>query len=197
MYHGYHFFALFFAISVDLWWGGNGALLLAIENSLYVKLMSSACYASNSIVQFNHKGFVICSNDLATYVLSGTYKKNRTLFTYYKVCITVTPFSLFSLQFWSTFGGDVMERYYQQLKISLYGKLMSSACYASNSIVQFNHKGFVICSNNLATYVLSGTDKKNRTLFTYYKVCITVTPFSLFTSQFRSTFGGVVLERLY
>ena len=25
-------FALFFAISVDLWWGGNGALLLRNEN---------------------------------------------------------------------------------------------------------------------------------------------------------------------
>ena len=32
MYHGYPFFALFFAILVDLWWGCNGALLLAIEN---------------------------------------------------------------------------------------------------------------------------------------------------------------------
>ena len=158
--------------------------------------MSSACYASNSIVQFNHKGFVICSINLATYVLSGTDKK-RTLFTYYKVCITVTPFSLFSLQFWSTFGGDVMKRYYQQLKISLYGKVMSSACYASNSIVQFNHKGIVICSNDLATYVLSGSDKKNRTLFTYYKVCITVSPFSLFSLQFWSTFGGDVMERYY
>ena len=133
--------------------------------SLYGKLMSSACYASNSIVQLNHKGFVICSNNLATYVLSGTDKKNRTLFTYYKVCITVTPFSLFTSQFWSTFGGDVMERYYQELRIFLYGKLISSSCYASNSIVQFNHKGFVICSNNLATYVLSDTDKKNQTFF--------------------------------
>ena len=40
---------------------------------------------------------------------------------------------------------------------------MSSACYASNSIIQFNHKGFVICSKDLSTYVSSGTDKKNRT----------------------------------
>ena len=88
-------------------------------------------------------------------------KKNRTLFTYYKVCITVTPFSLFTSQFRSTFGGVVMERYYKKLRIFLYGKLMFSACYASNSIVKFNHKGFVICNNNLATYVLSGTDKKN------------------------------------
>ena len=159
--------------------------------------MFSACCASNSIVKFNQKGFLICSNNLATYVLSGTDKKKRTLFTYYKVCITVTPFSLFSLQFWSTFGGDVMERYYQPLKISLYGKVMSYACYSSNSIVQFNHKGFVICSNDLATYVLSGTYKKNRTLFTYYKVCITVTPFSLFSLQFWSTFGGDVMERYY
>ena len=39
--------------------------------------------------------------------------------------------------------------------------------------------------------------EKNRTLFTYYKVCITVTPLSLYTSQFRSTFGGVVKERYY
>ena len=74
---------------------------------------------------------------------------------------------------------------------------MSSACYASNSIVQLDHKGFVICSNDLATYVLSGADKKNPTLFAYYKVRITVTPFSLFTSQFRSTFDGVVMERYY
>ena len=137
--------------------------------------MSSACYASNSIVQFNHKGFVICSKNLATYVLSGTDKKNRTLFTYYKVCITVTPFSLFTSQFRSTFGGVVLERLYYGLRIFLYGKLMSSACYTSNSIVQFNHKGFVICSNNLAIYVLSGTNKKNRTLFTYYKVCLLYT----------------------
>ena len=28
MYHGCHFFALFFAISIDLGWGGNRALLL-------------------------------------------------------------------------------------------------------------------------------------------------------------------------
>ena len=27
IYYGYPFFALYFAISVDLWWGGNGALL--------------------------------------------------------------------------------------------------------------------------------------------------------------------------
>ena len=123
--------------------------------------MSSAYYASNSIVQFNYKGFVICSNDLATYVLSVTYKKNRTFFTYYKVCNPVTPFSLFTSQFRSTFGGVVMERYYKKLRIFLYGKLMFSACYASNSIVKFNHKGFVICSNNLATYVLPSTDNKN------------------------------------
>ena len=32
MYHGYPYFALFFAISVDLWCGCNGALLLGIEN---------------------------------------------------------------------------------------------------------------------------------------------------------------------
>ena len=98
-------------------------------------------------------------------------------------------FSLFTSQFRSTFGGVVMERYYKKLRLFLYGKLMFSACYASNSTVKFNHKGFVICSNNLATYVLSGTDKKKRTLFTYYKVCITVTPFSLFSLQFWSTFG--------
>ena len=30
--HGYPFFALFLAFSVDLWWGCNGALLLGIEN---------------------------------------------------------------------------------------------------------------------------------------------------------------------
>ena len=29
--HGYPFFALFFAFSVDLCWGGNGAFLLRIE----------------------------------------------------------------------------------------------------------------------------------------------------------------------
>ena len=32
MYHGYTFFALYFAIPVDLWWGGFGALILRIEN---------------------------------------------------------------------------------------------------------------------------------------------------------------------
>ena len=53
-----------------------------------------------------------------------------------------------------------MERYYKKMRIFLYGKVMSSACYASNSIVQFNHKGFVICSNDLATYVLQTQIKK-------------------------------------
>ena len=73
---------------------------------------------------------------------------------------------------------------------------MSSACYASNSIVQFNHKGFVICSNDLATDVLSGTDKKSNFIHLLQGMC-TVIPFSLFSSHFRSTFVGVVLERFF
>ena len=74
---------------------------------------------------------------------------------------------------------------------------MSSACYASNSIVQFNHKGFVICSNNLAIYVLSGTDKKKSHFIYLLQGMYTVIHFSLFSSDFRSTFGGDVMERYY
>ena len=32
MYHGYTFFVLFFAISVDPWWVGFGAFILRIKN---------------------------------------------------------------------------------------------------------------------------------------------------------------------
>ena len=68
---------------------------------------------------------------------------------------------------------------------------MSFTC----SLVHFNHKRFVICIKDPATYVSLGTDKKNRTLIqkvTDHKVCIKVTLSSLFSSQFISNFGGVV-----
>ena len=152
MYHGYTFSALFFAISVELWWGGIGAFLLRIEIFLYGKLVSSACYASNSIVQFNHEGFVICSNNLATYVYQAQIKKIE-LFRLLQGMFHGYPFFAlffaFLVDLWWGCNGALFLR----IENILYGKLMSSTCYASNSIVQFNNKGFVICSNDLATCV--------------------------------------------
>ena len=92
------------------------------------------------------------------FVISFKSAKFKRKVTDHKVCITVNTFSLFSSQFRSTFGGVAMERNTYELKIILYRKLMLSACYASNSLIQFNHKGFVISRNDLATYVSSCTD---------------------------------------
>ena len=77
MYHGYPFLALFLAISVDLWLGGNAALLLGIENISLGKIYVFRLLRFKFQIQFNHKGFLICSNDLATYVSSGTDEKSN------------------------------------------------------------------------------------------------------------------------
>ena len=37
MYQGYAFVAIFFAISFELWWGGQGTLLFKIETNPFLE----------------------------------------------------------------------------------------------------------------------------------------------------------------
>ena len=66
-----------------IWWVGNRTLLLRIENFPLQKTYVFRLHASSSLFHFNHKGFVICSKNRATYVLrSCLLIKNIHLFNY-------------------------------------------------------------------------------------------------------------------